>query len=478
MKKIQYYIICLPLILFETGCKKFVEIDPPQNQLVTSSVFANDQTAIAATTAIYSASVRTGNLAYIIPFYTGLSGDELTNYSTTNNHADMYQNALKAVDSPSNNLWTNLYNIIYLANSSYEGCGNSDLLSPSVKKQLMAEALFMRAFCNFYLVNLFGDVPLVTTTDYQTNARLKRTPTREVYQQILSDLKTAQANLSITYVTGNSIGTTSQRLRPNKAVATALLAKVYLYMKMYPDAEQQSSALLQEKSTYSLEPLNKVFLADSKEAIWQLMTPTPNNNINTYEGNFFILQTSPQTGTQNTTTISQKLMGDFTAGDQRKAIWIGKYTNTNVNPNVDYYFPYKYKVYSSMNVTEHSVPLRLAEQFLIRAEARAQQGNISGAVNDVDSIRARAGLPLIQNIKPGIGKDELMEEIIKERELELFAEWGHRWMDLKRTERINSVMNIVSPNKGGTWSSFKQLWPIPQREIQNNNNLSQNPDYN
>ena len=134
------------------------------------------------------------------------------------------------------------------------------------------------------------------------------------------------------------------------------------------------------------------------------------------------------------------------------------------------YYPFKYKVMSGTNLTEYYITLRLAEQFLIRAEARAQQGNISGAKTDVNVIRTRAGLPnTTANDKGG-----LLNAIEQERRIELFAEWGHRWFDLKRTGRATTVLGSLKP---ATWQPTDELWPIPQSQINLNPSLTQNNGY-
>ncbi|MGV3466402.1 MAG: RagB/SusD family nutrient uptake outer membrane protein, partial [Heyndrickxia sp.] len=128
-------------------------------------------------------------------------------------------------------------------------------------------------------------------------------------------------------------------------------------------------------------------------------------------------------------------------------------------------------------ITEYTTPLRLAEQHLIRAEARAMINKLPQAVEDVDAIRFRSGLPLIKDTNPSISKEDLLKVIFHERQVELFVEWGHRWIDLKRSGKIDAVMSVVSPTKGGTWSNYKSLWPIPIKDIQNNPNLVQNDGY-
>jgi hypothetical protein len=117
---------------------------------------------------------------------------------------------------------------------------------------------------------------------------------------------------------------------------------------------------------------------------------------------------------------------------------------------------------------------RLAEQYLIRAEARAQQGNVSGSQSDLNAIRTRAGLP---NTTAN-DKASLLTAIQHERQVEMFTEWGHRWFDLKRTGTIDAVMSVIAPAKGGgAWNSNKALLPLPLGDLQADQNLTQNPGY-
>jgi len=116
---------------------------------------------------------------------------------------------------------------------------------------------------------------------------------------------------------------------------------------------------------------------------------------------------------------------------------------------------------------------RLAEMYLIRAEARAQQGNVTGtgsAMDDINVLRDRANAPLIT----AATQSQMILLIEKERLYELAYE-GHRWYDLVRTGRASAVMSAFSPN----WKDTEDLWPIPQRELLNNPALvgNQNPGY-
>jgi len=142
--------------------------------------------------------------------------------------------------------------------------------------------------------------------------------------------------------------------------------------------------------------------------------------------------------------------------------------------------PYKYRSYTSSTTSdpdnsrkENSTVLRLAEQYLIRAEARAQQNKLDLAIADVDVIRARAGLPLIANTNPSISKTALLDAIMQERRVELFTEWGHRWFDLKRTGKALAVLSAIKPG----FTSDDLLYPIPESELNKNPFLEQNPGY-
>ncbi|MBO9573745.1 MAG: RagB/SusD family nutrient uptake outer membrane protein, partial [Chitinophagaceae bacterium] len=157
---------------------------------------------------------------------------------------------------------------------------------------------------------------------------------------------------------------------------------------------------------------------------------------------------------------------------------------------VTYFFPYKYKnnlfdpnitgVDGYQYMTEYQMMFRLAEQYLIRAEARAQQNKLTEGISDLDKIRERAGLPLIIDNNPEISQENLLNAIFHERQVELFTEYGHRWFDLKRTGKADEVMNVVTPIKSqGTveWQSHQQFFPIPQSDIDKAPNLTQTAGY-
>jgi len=159
-------------------------------------------------------------------------------------------------------------------------------------------------------------------------------------------------------------------------------------------------------------------LKNSSEAIWQLMPVV--TGYNTFEGSWFVLLS---TSAPTNVTASDSLLNAFKAGDNRRTSWIGNVTVSGTT----YYFPNKYKVRTGATVSEYYTMFRLAEQYLIRAEALAQQNSISQAVGDLNVIRQRAGLV---DLSTSITQAECFTAIEQERRIELLCEWGHRWFDL------------------------------------------------
>lgn len=449
------------VIILSASCKKLVNVDYPIGQLGSVTVFNNDASAVSAISGLYSSmsSNNTSFAGYGTTVFGGLSADELHNASSAT-YDDFFNNSLTASTSALEiNIWTPAYNYIYQANAILEAIDNSESLSEATRKQVKGEALFLRAFCYFHLVNFFGDVPLVLFSDYKANALLPSSSSSAIYGQMISDLKEAQQLLTSTYPSNN-------RGRVNGPVTTALLARVYLYSKEWKSAEVQASSVI-SNSAYTLHAnLDSVFLSSSKEAVWQLI-PVPATS-NTPEGTAFI----PGNNTVPVYELTPSLLKSFTPDDKRKKNWT---KNVTVSGNT-FTYPFKYKVRTAASapVSEYYVMMRLAEQYLIRAEARAIENNISGSIQDIDRIRKRAGLPLLSVITPNISQPALLDSIAMERKREFFSERGHRWMDLKRTGKADAVLAPLKTD----WQSTDVLYPIPKSQILINTNLKQNPGYN
>lgn len=479
IRRILALIISL-FVLQLVSCKKFIEVEAPITSINSGLVYKDDKFAAAVLTGIYaditSNTIRLGGLLSL-SFFPGMSSDELKLHSLSNaTNLGYYSNGLTNSISQGADFWTSIYKIVFKANVAIEGLNASEHLIPAVKRQLLGEAKFMRALCYFYLVNLYGDVPLVINTNYEQSRLLARTPQSQVYEQILSDLKEAQELLSDYYLqadalTAYAIGS-EERVRPTKWAASALLARVYLYTSDWENAEKYSTSTISNMALFDTVYLDGVFLKNSKEAIWQLQATRSDPLANTQEGWLFVLRPSGP-GAANPVYLSAHLINSFEIGDLRRQFW----TRTIIVGGNSYTHPYKYKKGQEAGAinTEYSMVLRLGEQYLIRAEARAHLDNISGAQADLNIIRSRAGL----SNTSVMDKHSLLEAILNERRVELFTEWGHRWFDIKRTGKVNTIMSNIVPQKvnGATWRPFQQYYPIRISELSLNPNLTQTEGY-
>lgn len=449
----------LGVLLSLYSCESFVEVDLPKSQLSSDSVFEEYETAETALKNIYasmrSSGVLTGSgsgISNMLGNYT----DELTSVDKPNIPSlSFYNNAVLSSNTYVAVYWNTSYSQIYAANSVLEGVQKSKNLSAEQKKQLQAEALFVRSLLHFYLTNIFGDVPYITETDFKKNNTAFRTPLLKIYTNIIKDLEAAAEALSVNYIS-------DQRVRPNRLAVKALLARVYLYNKSYAEAANTASAVINEESMYGLEPdVSKVFLLDSPETIWQLQAG--DTGLNTLEASFFVFNSGPP----SQVSLSSNLYNSFETADNRRSSWI----KTVTNGTLTWYHPFKYKENNATpSSKEYSIVFRLAEQYLIRAEARAQQGDLIGAKEDLNKIRTRAGL----DNTPAVSQQEIIKAVLSERRWELFTEFGHRFFDLKRNGELDNALTGVKQG----WKSTESLLPVPQTELGNNPNLlPQNPGY-
>ncbi|WP_316778600.1 RagB/SusD family nutrient uptake outer membrane protein [Pedobacter antarcticus] len=454
----------IALVIFSIiSCKKFVEIDPPKTDIILSEAFKEDNAATSAVLGIYTNMLSNTNFENSgITIFSGLSADELQDFTNNAEQLEFQRNQILPINNTLSSMWSGAFTNLVLINTCIEGLESSTTLSNAVKAQLIGECKFSRAFLNFYLLNLWDKIPLVTSSDWRLNAVIAQSDTEEVYSAIINDLKAAQSSLSENYPT-------SGKVRPNKWAATALLARAYLYHREYAAAEVEASTIIESGVYGPLAGTEEVFLKDSHEAIWQLMPTIQNLVLNTTEGDLFLRDIDQ--GSVPNYIITKKLLNSFEATDQRKISWINQ---VDVSDET-YFYPFKYKDRGSFGVapTEYYVMLRLAEQYLIRAESRVQLGKLTESMNDLNVIRNRAGLSRVQEIVSAVDKDNLLSAVENENRHEFFIEWGHRWMDLKRTGRINAVMSTDKP----TWKAISANFPIPQSELNVNRKLIQNPGY-
>lgn len=474
-------------IIGVASCKKFITIDEPKDSITMPKMFRTDQLAEAALLGIYNSMVHgpakddyaiTPAQAYhrayaggLSTYAGGLCGGEFVEAYNTRTLADLNKFF-------SYNYWYSAYNVIYLANSVIEGIegSTSNNLTSRARKQFTAEAKLLRAFSYLYLIQYFGDVPLVLTIDFNMTKQMKRTPSSQVYEYILADLLTAYQELEETYP-----ATGQQRIRANKWTAAALLARTHLYLEQYERAAAYATEVINHSDTYQLEELEDVFLAGSKEAIFQLQQTNGDSELRnaTAEGYYFL--PSPLHEGMARISFSSQFLQVFEKGDLRRQIWIDSTYQTifGGSPSKTFY-PAKYKVGRDaselgMPALENTMVLRLGEQYLIRAEARAHgvDGGVQGALDDLNHIRQRAGLPALPVSLSGTA---LQNAVWQERKVELMAEWGHRWVDLRRAGLANQELSKLPLNQ--PWlGDYQLLFPIPSEEIKANKNLAQNPGY-
>lgn len=459
---------------------EFVTVDlEPSRVEIPLNIF-DESTAYAALFGVYSQlnsdSAFASGRTYSLCVTTGLTADELICHSKPDRLGQFYNNAI----SPENEvicglnylwinyykkiepgLWLRAYKNIHYINRVLMAVDTLPNISPGAKYQIEGEAKFLRAFHYFYLVNLFGDVPIVVQEDWRINQYLPRSPIDDVYALIINDLTTAAELLPHDYTEYNG-----QKTRANYYAAIALLARVYLYRKQWNNAEYLASTVI-NSNLYKLVEHDSVFLANSQEAIWQIRPPKgfTTELAKTFKRNPPIV------------SMTESLYQSFAANDQRRKNWIGRTLDMDDKPFI---FCNKYKdnrtgrfhldieMSPLAEEKEYQMVIRLAEILLIRSEARCFTGDTKGSREDINKVRNRSGLPNTTAETP----DELFQAIQEERRHELFTEWGHRWLDLKRWGIASEILST----KGTDWQATDVLFPLPEREIRITG-FSQNPGY-
>lgn len=451
----RYTLLLIALLVFDS-CTSFIDIEPSPNQIPTQNIFMDELTAASAVTGVYS-EMRGGNQAFAngaLSVFGGLSAGEINNTANNSTYTVFYKNSLLPDNSTvSGVFWQQPYQLIYRTNLILEGLEVTTSLKSSLQKQLKGEMLVVRSFCYFYLINLFGDVPLILNTNYKENAVVARTPVSLIYQQIIKDLQFAGENLAVDYPSAGKV-------RPNRYTAKALLSRVFLYDEQWGNAEKISREII-ETSYYKLNDLHDVFRINSPETIWEISSR--NDATNSAEALSFIPSSK---NVIPSFVLSNELIDNFEINDLRNQHWIDR----NIIGNKEYYYPYKYKNRLNVPVTEYNIVFRLAEQYLIGAESMAHQGDLLNAIETLNVIRKRAGLTPLDNT---LNKSEILNAIEIERYKEFFAEWGHRWFDLKRTNRAATAVY----EEKGRWENWFSYYPIPSSELKYNSKLIQNEGY-
>lgn len=438
------------ILLTIVSCDELIEADLPNNQIGTVQVYEDPQTAYAALSAVYSSlrqqSLISGN-NYGIGALLGSYSDDLTSYyNDLNGYMDVAASQIQPTNSVTASIWTTAYQQIYAVNAIIAGTENSSALTASDKNQIIGEAIFIRSMLYFYLQRIFDEVPYTTVLDYNYNRSLGKVGADEMFSNLEKDLKSAVNLLSDNY-------RDTERIYPNRKTAELLLAHVYLLQKKYSEAESMALSIIQSP-LYQFQPdINEVFHNNSTHILWQLKPQYSGDS--TQEASFYYFSDAPPSAY----ALSDALISVFSDEDLRKQHWT---TQVNVQGQ-DWFRPSKYKNLSGSNTNESSIMYRLEEVYLLLAEAMVMQDKLPDALPYLNATRLRAGLPQAEPAS----KDAFIDEILLEKRREFFAEQGIRFMDLKRTGKLNLLSDVKQ-----NWASYKSVWPYPQNELLLNPNLA------
>ncbi|CAN5648259.1 RagB/SusD family nutrient uptake outer membrane protein [soil metagenome] len=357
--------------------------------------------------------------------------------------------SLRAV-SPSNSAflgtWGAAYAGINRANNVLAAIPNVSALSQAQAQRFRGEALFIRSLHYFNLLRYFGGVPIVTEPSQGVGeeSQVPRSSADEVYDLIIGDLEEAATLLPTGRVPGQA----------TQGAANALLARVYLERggpANWEGARDRATSVIQSGSYELVQNYRTIFTTkNSSESIFELQYSI--NNTNALAFWFF-----PQAlGGRYGFAPSANLFNAYPAGDTRRDASIGMSGTSR----------YGDKYFRISTEDDNVIVLRLAEMYLIRAEANARLNADPALVRaDINVVRNRAGLSDL----PGsiTSQQALLDAILQERRLE-FAMEGLRFFDLRRMGEAQEVLNIPAE---------RLLFPIPQGERDVNPNLEQNPGY-
>lgn len=458
MKRIIYILLTLTFLASLSSCKKYLDVQPKEAVSDENVIFDK----VSAETALNGTYRALGHSGYYGENYVTLgyfpSGDVVN--GTTGGPANLILINFRADDAAFNSAWTSIYTVINRANHVIEKLPavSDPALTKAIKNQYLGEALFLRALAYFDLARAFGGVQLQLkpTTTIDALPKIKRSTLEETYAQVLNDL--AAADTLLPNPAANAV-----KVRATRKAVWALRARLHLYKKEWAQAEQYASLVIADSTNYPLKaPFNS----------WII------NNVTATAESIFEVAFSAQ----NPSALRAQMQHPNRGGTYRyfpsNAI-VAKFKDPNIGGGrralidsvkqgaVVQWFG---NLYYRNPATDPSYVLRIAEQYLIRAEARAQLENVTEGLKDLNKIRKRAALPAATSSS----KDELLLAIEEERRYEFFWE-AHRWFDLARTGRAKAVLE--PNNTGVNVADHEYIFPIPITQIQLDPDLTQNPGY-
>ncbi|WP_109700303.1 RagB/SusD family nutrient uptake outer membrane protein [Chitinophaga deserti] len=511
---------------FFTACNKDFLDREPLDAYNNDNIWKNEADLTAALNGCYKGWEDVYNIIYL-----DCATDNGYNQWPWEGYTSYGNGSITASDVDAANRWS--YTTIQKCNSFLENADKAQM-EEAKKNRMKAEARFLRAYQYFTLTQLYGNVPLVTKTVTMQEANtIKQTPIGEVRQFILDELAAIAPQLDVSY-TGKDIG------RITRGAALALRARLNLYMKKWDDAITDSRAVMQlgYELDPSYSDVFRIKNENNKEVILdvQYMENIVANTVlgimpsNGYGGWGSIVPSQSLVDAYemaNGKPITDPTSGynpndPYTNRDPRLQLSIvtpgqryGGRIYDPMDPDSDDYYlgdnnsktGYLYKKWTSnfedyaniWNTGLNAIIIRYSEVLLTYAEAMIEKGTIDGTVYDaIDLVRKRAKMPVVDR---GVyaGQVKMRELVRRERRVELALE-GLRWYDVKRWEIGPQVSNgklygmrtgTVDPATGKLTltgpnvevenrvfdASKNYVWPIPQKEIDVNKNLDQNPNY-
>lgn len=470
-------LILLSSIILLSSCGKFLEVTP-RSVATEKAFYKTRQDAIVAVNAAYNP------LQSIYREVMWSIGESMSdNTDELNTAIDNFN--YDAADPTIERYWQLYYLGVARCNTVLDRIGGI-ALEEELSKRISLEARFLRAFYYFHLVQVFGGVPLITreVTSLE-DAPVPRASVEAVYTFIEQDLTAAEA-LPLTY-TGDDAG------RATRGAAKALLAKVYLTQKKWTAAAQKSKEVI-DLGIYDLLPVYadnfKVTTENNKESLFEVQfviggqTATGN-----FLGNNFFEIFSPLgsggivNGVAGSNPTGRNAPTDnmfqaYESGDPRRNFSMGtSYVRPPETITVNFILKHNDPTATVGGLGAGSGSnwrvMRYAEVLLIYAEAlnETAAGNLL-AFEAINAVRKRArGSASVLPDLGGLDQAAFRDAVARERRVELAFE-DHRWYDLLRTGKALPVMQQTRAMK-----ERNVLLPIPQREKQLNNSLTQNPGY-
>lgn len=450
-----------------SSCREVLEPKPID---ILADQFVLNQASDVATVRLgaYAAFRGTAAPKVIVGDFTA---DYIQHNGTFTDYQELGNKQISSANGVAGALWGSVYNTVYVCNFLLEKLPNVPGVREAERKTVTAEARFLRGMANFIGATTFGSIPYVTTTDIDANKAIAKTDKATIMTNVLADFQAALTDLPEGSPTdGRSVFAGYA----TKSAVRAAMARYYLYQKNWAAAEASASAVI-STNFYELVNYSDVVSKDfNNESIFEVgYTASDDPGTSAFGlNNLLVGRREVIPSNQFITQIISKESGE------RQRTVAFDFNEQGGGDN-----GWSVRKYGTPDEDNNNIVIfRLGEMYLIRAEARAQQGRITGstgALSDLNVLRTRAGKnTAVAADKPPLVTSATQAEALllieRERLYELAFE-GHRWYDLVRTGRAQAVMSAFSPN----WTSKYELWPIPQTEIQRNPSLAgqQNPGY-